>query len=331
MTTANTFYHIVFHRADLDGIGSCMVVLKHLFAIGATPDFITLHGWNYGEPAPTFDDGVRVIIVDCSFTVKEMLTLSERDKVGDIHVQWIDHHKTAYDDSVRHNYDLLGGIRSLNRPAAIMLAWDFFFGGDAPLGIKWLSTYDVWDDSDAFMWKDAVMPFQYGMRHQNWLAKLYDAANDTSGSRQKKLTALVSRFFNLCHDDTDSVLDEGRIILAYQQVQNEIASARAFPFRFNDTEFAVINQGGGNSAMFVPSRIKFPYEAVMTFSFDGRTMKWKFSMYGVNSDGKKSEIDLSVIAKKMGGGGHAGACGFEVISLQSVFPSLHEGPGIAAY
>lgn len=45
------------------------------------------------------------------------------------------------------------------------------------------------------------------------------------------------------------------------------------------------------------------YDILMPFSYNGRYKTWSYSMYS-------KTVDVSVIAKKYGGGGHMGAAGF---------------------
>jgi oligoribonuclease NrnB/cAMP/cGMP phosphodiesterase (DHH superfamily) len=182
--------HIAFHRADLDGIGSCMVVLRHLLSMGMEAKDIILHAWNYGEPTPSFI-GDMVYIVDCSFNPNDMKEIYQASLDGQFKVAWIDHHQTAYDDSVRRGYDQMFGKRVLNRPAAIELCWYYLQNEQAPLGIRLLSKYDTWCNEDAYEWKTEILPFQFGMRLTNWLNLLNEARADT-----KALQRVVDKFFN---------------------------------------------------------------------------------------------------------------------------------------
>lgn len=307
---------IVFHKADLDGVGSCMVVLKKLFK--ANVKDIKLIPWNYGEETPKFDNGDTVYIVDCSFPPEDMRELCDASLKGLLDVIWLDHHKSSYDDSYAHGYHMMEGVRNSHRPAAIEITWDFFTwhffdNKKAPRGIELLSLYDTWQNSDKHLWDHAILPFQFGMRQRNWLKELMDSQDDT-----KKLKQVVDRFFYLC-DDTDSTMELGDSILSYQKGLDEAAAQAAFPFVWKGVTFAAIN-GRGNSQLF--DAVSFPYEACLLFRFNGKTMKWMFSLYGKD----ENEIDLSVLAKEMGGGGHKKACGFECAALADVF-----GPGAFEY
>lgn len=307
-------FRVIFHRADLDGIGSCMVVLKWLFLQGAKVSDIELHPWDYGDPLPVYNQGDEVIIVDISLNDAWMIQLYADHERGIISAIWIDHHKTSFGNSLKYGYHHLPGHRVDHRPSAVELTWNYFFKDKyVPEGIKLLSLYDTWCNENIMEWNDRIIPFQMGMR-QVWLERMIIPGN---------MEWTINNFF--AHiDDYYLTIEAGRTIEEYSQFLNARSSARGFSFRWEGLTFAVLNEDG-NSNSFVPKELGFLYDACMMFRFDGKTMKWRFSLYGVDSQGNKSPIDLSVLAKKMGGGGHAGACGFEVHSLHAIFGN-EEGP-----
>jgi hypothetical protein len=252
-------------------------------------------------------------------------------------VTWIDHHKTSFEDSKQHGFSDLPGIRTEGTPSALMLAFEFYGGGlSSRQGIKLLSDYDTWQDWKT-NWFTDILPFQFGMRHYNYLMGIYDLmkmpveTNEDVTLANETADRLAGNFLNNCGPYVHDVKSVGNILLKYQETNNRIAASRAFSFRWHDIRFACINQGGANSQLF--DSVPFLYDAVMSFQFDGKINKWKFSLYGVmhtvGGHKGKSPTDLSVVAKSMGGGGHAGACGFEVNSLEQVFGvGCVEGPAI---
>jgi nanoRNase/pAp phosphatase (c-di-AMP/oligoRNAs hydrolase) len=54
------------------------------------------------------------------------------------------------------------------------------------------------------------------------------------------------------------------------------------------------------------------HDALMGFYYNGNG--WTFSLYHAKH---RTDLDLSAIAVKYGGGGHRGACGFTTKSLES--------------
>ena len=99
-------------------------------------------------------------------------------------------------------------------------------------------------------------------------------------------------------------LRDGMLILKYEEQQNAVYAAdRAFPVEFEGHEAWAINKALSNSRIFEtfgsqerPLWILFSYKAGI----------WRYSLY---SD--VAMLDVSKIAVKYGGGGHAGAAGFQ--------------------
>jgi oligoribonuclease NrnB/cAMP/cGMP phosphodiesterase (DHH superfamily) len=295
--------NVVFHSADLDGIGCAMVAL---YFLDKKVEKVRLHPWNYGFNVPEFPADELVIMMDISFPPDDMLKigLREADTV------WIDHHKTAIEESHKNGYTSMNGVRC-DGIAAIKLAWDYFNEeladncDDAPEGIELLAAYDVWNH-DIRNWEEETLPFQFGMRNRNWLKELMDS---------KDPMETANEFIDVCNWEYNRILDDGYSILKYVAIQNEMSCKRAFSFCFEGITFACLN-GHGNSDVF--KSVNFLHEAVMLFSFQPG-VGWKFSLYSSPVHPLRGDLDLSVIAKKLGGGGHRGACGFEVRDLSLVF------------
>ena len=57
------------------------------------------------------------------------------------------------------------------------------------------------------------------------------------------------------------------------------------------------------------------YDLMIAFLFNGKI--WTISLYST-----KIEIDCSVLAKSMGGGGHKGAAGFTTTNIKEVFGNI---------
>ena len=84
--------------------------------------------------------------------------------------------------------------------------------------------------------------------------------------------------------------------------------------RVHGLKFLVCNQGFTNSQLFESKFDPNKHDAVMAIFYKGPENGWTISMY--SPDQKQ---DVSIIAKKMGGGGHPCACGFQVKDLNEVF------------
>ena len=182
----------------------------------------------------------------------------------------IDHHKT-----------------SIGRPgivdtsvAACELAWDYFFlGVERPKAVTLLGIYDSWRKGPN--WETEVLPFQFGMR-----------VEETDPG--------CHIWYHVLLGEIERIIDTGKKIIAYQEKADKIRMKRAFPFTFEGLRFIAVLGGPAGSTAFKSVWDPAEYDAMMVIEYG-----WKISMYT-----EKPGIDLSAIAKKHGGGGHAGAAGF---------------------
>jgi len=280
--------NIIYHNADLDGFCSAAIVKKFLLAQGTKDEEIRMLGWDYGQPSPIQVDG-DIYIVDICLPENDMIALRSYNA----NVVWIDHHKSAIQDSMG-KWDWLPGLRRVGDSAA-KLCWEFFYP-DVPLPtvVYWVDRFDVWKKTSESGYNDwkSVMEIQWGMR-----AELKDPKDpDAFYLWNESFTFLKT-----------SIINKGTAIYKFIEDQNVIISKRAFVLDFEGLQFCAVNHEGNSET--VKSVVKPEHDAIMLFRFDGQLGKWKFSLYENELNPKK--IDLSVIAKKLGGGGHAGACGFE--------------------
>lgn len=307
---------IIYHDADFDGKLSnevCRFHLKRLF-----PD-ATIHsyGWDYGRPVPVphgasegFDDFVAydaIYIVDLS--VDELMSRLElRDKIV-----WIDHHKSAIEKWDNRTGPISGnpvpnfdGIR-IDGVAACRLCWNWFV--EAPLRdgygaskksfverhvpepelIRLAGEYDVWDHRDP-----NGKALQFGLR----------ALGDTDFGR------LVKNQFSGVPNGIklDDVITQGHAIKAYCDKQNdEYSAAYARTLQWEGLVFCALNIGQRGNSDLLRGGLKPEHQAGFAWRHTGDSVM--VSLYHVPGH---EHLDLSEIAKKHGGGGHRGACGFRV-------------------
>ena len=322
---------IIYHDADFDGKLSnevCRFHLKRLHPDAAIHSF----GWDYGRPVPLPeipalvegeyhpDNPVKtgsellewrfwdqIYIVDLS--VDELMARPElRDKIV-----WIDHHKTAIDkwcinDKPGENqHGQFTGYR-IDGVAACRLCWQWFaygpnFGDPRPTKqdfvdrritepelIRLAGEYDIWDHRDP----DAKA-LQFGLRSLHY----------------EKLAVLVHGQFEGC-GDADLLLRDtvecGRAIKAYCDRQNdEYSAAYARMLDWEGLRFCCLNIGQRGNSDLARGGLRPGDQAIFAWRHTGDGVM--VSLY--HAPGHE-DIDLSVIAKKYGGGGHRGACGFRL-------------------
>lgn len=270
-----------YHKSDLDGQCSGAIV-KYVY-----PE-CEMFPIDYGDEFPweQITPGERIFMVDFSLQpFKHMEALAQH--TGLI---WIDHHKTAIEEDEKA-YTIIKGKREISK-AACELTWEYLFKDKPiPRAVYLLGRYDVWDHEDP-----DTLPFQMGMRMENW--------NPTKKETIKKWERLFNNSW-----EVENKLVEGRIIVEYQTQQNKkYAEACAFPLNFKGLRFIAANALLTNSKLFDPVWDGEKHDAMLVFGWVKN--KWKVSMYT-----SKPGIDVGQVAKEMGGGGHAGAAGFQCEEL----------------
>lgn len=278
-----------YHSADLDG--HCSGALVKM----AYPN-CELAGINYGDSFPweSIENKEKIFMVDFSLQPFDgMIELSKKSSLI-----WIDHHKSAIEDLDKWGGTVPGFQRS--GLGACALVWEYLKDSfaesiDAPMPtfIKLLAEYDVWDHSDP-----RTLAFQYGIRQY-----------ETGPEKQDFWREL----FDV--ERVQQIVEEGGLLLRYEAEQNKkYADACSFETELDGLRCIAINKMLTNSKIFDSVWNPEKYDAMLTFGF--RKGQWTVSLY---SD--KPEIDVSVVAKNRGGGGHKGAAGFQtkdIVNLLSL-------------
>jgi len=284
-TTKNT---VIYHSADFDGICCCEIARKFL------PADTTFIGWNYGDPLIPYPDEGFVHVLDLAPDC--LIHTPQRAAESLI---WIDHHKT----SIEKWPNQVLGYR-IDGVAACRLAWQWFWkhsiesfpqlpnklayterGVSEPWAVRLIGEYDIWDKRDP----DAET-FQYSLRIGDpiW-SVLLDPSHLNNGILVRKM------------------LVEGQIAQAYsRRVEASICKTRTWVMQWEGLYFLCVNTARFNSLFFAERDIpETGHDALMGFNYTGQT--WTVSLYHAKH---RTDLDLSEIAKRHGGGGHRGACGF---------------------
>lgn len=202
----------IYHSKDLDGLCSGAIV-KLKF-----PD-AEMIGYDYGEAPPFKMDDLNeahVIMIDVSMPMEAMQMIGARAK----QFTWIDHHVSANKD---YNESFLPEVRIdgmhyvyNSNKSACQLGWEYFFPiTPMPAAVSLLGRYDTWKNENKEEWNEAILPFQYGMR---FYCKSVDEFNP--------------KLFKINNTETDfhlrAITNDGRIILKYEQGQNERSCKSSF-------------------------------------------------------------------------------------------------------
>jgi len=276
---------ICFHHNDPDGRASGAIIK---YALG---DDVTLIESDYdGAPIPwdLVEQAEQVIVTDFSFPVDDMKHLAEGRELV-----WIDHHKSAMleFEGIAANWP---GIRDISE-AACVLTWKYFFPErPVPRAIALIGDRDVWRWAE----KDTG-PFGESLYNQD------HHANNAA-------------FWKPLLEDDQAVLaemiEEGvRLREITLRDIDHLMAARSFEVRFDGYHTLAVNtRGSGDIGNYGRDR---GYEIVYTY-VDEMQVGGLTTVVTLFSN----KIDVSVIARRYGGGGHAGAAGFSFPRSATPFP-----------
>lgn len=274
-----------YHSADLDGKCSAAII-KYIYSK------CQLIGINYGDKFPweiIIDPTETVYMVD--FTLQPNIEMNKLNQ--SCKLIWIDHHKTAI-DSIEQLGLKIEGKREIGK-AGCELTWEYSFPNiEIPRSIALLGRYDVWDHSDP-----DTLPFQYGMRQEDT-----DPNNELFWG-------------NVIYDKSfcQQILSNGEIIQKYMKQNNkEKCKVLCHELEFEGLRFIAANAALTGSQLFDSIYDENRHDAMMVY-YHKNGKFWTVSLYAI-----KPEVDVSLIAKKWGGGGHEGASGFQVNDIKEIIP-----------
>lgn len=270
---------VIYHKADWDGIFSREICRRWF---GDEAEYL---GWDYGDPVPVVEAERELVMVDISVE-----GLMEHPKLI-----WIDHHKSAIE-----KFPANSGAYLIDGVAACRLTWQYFFGPnplpvkedyverrvEEPYAVQLVGEYDVWDKRNP-----EVDTFQHALRAQDLEGQWWGMLLKPGWSKHA----------------VEELMPWGRALeYAAQSANASLAQDAAFELEWEGLTFLALNKPRANSMTFAAA-VEPHHDALLAFSW--QRDKWRFSLYHVPH---RTDLDLSRIAVKHGGGGHRGACGFEV-------------------
>ena len=299
----------IYHDVDMDGWCSAYIVKLFCSDHDINVDFLPM---NYQRPTTIDDikDYTNVFIVDCSIP-KEVM--EEAAKLN-ITISWFDHHRSAIkayfgvEQVNQVTYATKHLVLNISEDkAACELTWEALYSDiDMPLAVKLISAWDAWK-LDSPLRNDAVL-FNQGSYIYN--------LRDLDDHVWKLL---------ITYDDENTVkeiINSGNIIQQFREKQNKSEmETYSFTKEWEGYNWFGCNTTGNSSiadSVFADSVLdSTEHDGILLFKYYPKTNQYKISMY--HSDfltvEQKRGNDFSIIAKKYGGGGHAGACGFYVDKL----------------
>jgi oligoribonuclease NrnB/cAMP/cGMP phosphodiesterase (DHH superfamily) len=273
-----------YHGSDLDGKYSSMIT--YLFFNNNKSYNIEFYPLSYEDDFlfSMIDKEDEVIMLDfCLQPESKMIQLKKSCK----QLIWIDHHKSSIESLKNEKID---GIQKVGK-AGCELTWEYFFTNfNIPEVIRLLGRYDVWDKSNLFEWENRILPFQFGMRIYNF------------EHNYELWTEILQKDF------IENTIKKGKAIIKYLEKDNaDFALLNSYEIEIDGLKAIVMNRKG-NSQMFNSVWDKDKYDCMVGYVHNGE-------VYTISLYTDKPGIDVSLIAKKYGGGGHKQASGFQIKEL----------------
>lgn len=235
---------------------------------------VELFAGNYGQPAPDVTDR-EVIIVDFSYPRVVMEKMADQAK----HITMLDHHKSAMEDMAGFSRPNCKIIFDMKRSGAKM-AWDYFTLPQSTDGLEFVLYIQ-----DRDLWKKELQSseeFTMGLRSYPQDLDLWQSFYRRGPLR---------------------LIEEGIAVLRYYRQLVEAAKKIAFEAELDGVKVMVCNSTFALASDVAGELAEGrPFAAVFYETSEGYT-------YSLRS--REGGMDVSAIAKKFGGGGHAQASGFK--------------------
>ncbi len=276
---------VCFHHNDADGRASGAIVR---YALGRDIQLFEMDYDARSIPWNDISNANRIVVVDFSFPLQDMQKMAEgREFI------WIDHHKSALTE-LEAASKTWPGLRDLSE-AACVLTWKYFFPNKpVPRAITLIGDRDIW------RWAEAdTGAFTEGLH-----------VRDTHVDHD-------DLWIPLLEEDPDfmkMIIYEGRRLREIRLAEiKSLIERRGFEVRFEGHRTLVVNTGG-NGDLGQHGR-DLGYEIVYCYVDQMQrdiltTVVTLFSR----------QVDVSVIARRYKGGGHANAAGFSFPRACTPFP-----------
>jgi oligoribonuclease NrnB/cAMP/cGMP phosphodiesterase (DHH superfamily) len=277
---------VVHHDADYDGLFSGCVAG---YFLGKHGHKVLLQGWDFGDDkVEVAEDIDQVYILDLPFDC-----IARHEKI--LPTVWIDHHKSSIDKWGQQGID---GFQ-MDGVAACRLAWQYFNNirpsledfksrmVQEPSAIRLAGEYDVWDKSDPM-----AESFQFGLKLNSYTT-----------------VPNLSRFIRLGSDgEVKQVCEQGETAMKWQKAYAaEACASKGYTVELGGLTFWCLVSVHARNSMWFPS-VPQGIDGLMCCRLTGKGTVG-ISLY--HNPGRE-DLDLSPIAVSFGGGGHRGACGFQI-------------------
>lgn len=261
---------VIYHGNCDDGFAAAWAIWRK------HPDWEFVAG-RYGSPPPKLF-GRKVYMVDFSYTGKD-LHHTKKLLDGGNQLCVLDHHKTAAKDLEPLLADgTMSGRFDMELSGAI-ITWEWFHPeSEIPPALWLIHDWDLWQ----FNYPD-TRAFKFGLRTYPMQFELWEEL-------------LMSK------ERTRGMVMKGNAILDWYNMQIDAAKKKAFRMKFNDWDVPAVNAMPAFSSDLGHDLAQGEPFAVVFYE-DGEKTTYQLRSA---EDG----VDVSEVARALGGGGHEHAAGF---------------------
>jgi len=264
-----------FHNDDLDGWASSAIVSKK-----HKNDEIEFYGYNYEDEIKLVKGYDIVYMVDCSTTSENMKFLMDNNKK----FVWTDHHAKKIWQVIEEIDGDIPGLRDKdNKHAACVLTWKYLYPKKpVPTILKYIEDVDLW----------------------KWEMKYTDEITTSLDLDCKKDRKMLKNFFDeeIWNSVMGIIMENGRKYVNMRTKQIKEIMKNTVIVSWNGYRTAVIN---------TPIHKSHTGDAILKENINVNiVLIWSYNKDKVNCSLRSSDVDVSKIADKYGGGGHRLASGF---------------------
>lgn len=286
--------YILFHAGCWDGLVAAWIARSTLSRVEAGDRiFIPVQ---YDQPAPILKGPCNLYILDFCFPREQMVRWWQGKEADDPYIKEmvvIDHHKTSAGllrelTEKKHNMPELGVYRTIKfdlSKSGGRLSWEYFIAGDT--GMQPPGVVDYTEDRDLWAWK---LP---GSREVNACLRSYPMTFET-----------LDKFGRLTYQQLYmEMFAAGEAILRRERqiIDSHVQFAKPIKLLGYDN-IPVVNATALNSEITGELAKGKPFAASYFDTKDGKRV-WSLRS-------AENGIDVSELAKSVGGGGHKHAAGF---------------------